>query len=81
MGTKVQIDGELFDIRGIVPNVPLSTIKQASSSSCSWLPVKLRRRTPKLPRRPQDRDLFPSGLPRVSSMRSCQLGAAPLGTR
>ena len=28
MGTKVQIDGELFDIRGIVPNVPLSTIKQ-----------------------------------------------------
>ena len=28
MGTKVMLDAELFEIRGIVPNVPLSTIKQ-----------------------------------------------------
>ena len=27
MGTKVYLDGKLFEIRGIVPNVPLSTIK------------------------------------------------------
>jgi hypothetical protein len=27
MGTKVYLDGNLFEIRGIVPNVPLSTIK------------------------------------------------------
>lgn len=26
MGTKVMLDAELFEIRGIVPNVPLSTI-------------------------------------------------------
>ena len=28
MHTKLMLDGELFEIRGIVPNVPLSTIKQ-----------------------------------------------------
>ena len=28
MGTRVYLDGKLFEIRGIVPNVPLSTIKQ-----------------------------------------------------
>ena len=27
MGTRVYLDGKLFEIRGIVPNVPLSTIK------------------------------------------------------
>jgi len=27
MGTQVYLDGKLFEIRGIVPNVPLSTIK------------------------------------------------------
>ena len=27
MGTRVYLDGKLFEVRGIVPNVPLSTIK------------------------------------------------------
>jgi hypothetical protein len=28
MGSKVLLDGNSFEIRGIVPNVPLSTIQQ-----------------------------------------------------
>ena len=28
MNTKLMLDGRLFEIRGIVPNVPLSTINQ-----------------------------------------------------
>jgi hypothetical protein len=28
MGSKVLLDGRLFEIRGVVPNVPLSPIKK-----------------------------------------------------